>query len=604
MKTVSFNNVELISGYLFDKQELNRKTTINAVYDRFYDTGRIGAFNFDYIEGVSDPAMKPHIFWDSDVAKWMEGASYIIKKHPTPELEAKLDALVEKIKKNQGEDGYFNIYYTVIKPEDRFTDRSRHELYCAGHLMEAAIAYADATGKTDFLDCMEKYADYIKKVFVDEKSAAFSTPGHQEIEIALVKMYLFTGKKKFLDLAAYFVDTRGTIEEKDTTTGGNYSQSHLPVREQTEAVGHSVRAMYLYTGMAMLAKETGDEKLISACKTLWNDTVLRKMYVTGGLGSTRIGEAFTNAFDLPNDTAYAETCAGIGLMFFSEAMLALENDAKYADIIERVLYNGVLSGLSLDGKAFFYENPLEITINDQFVNSHGSRRLPITERVECFSCSCCPPNINRLLPSLGNYIYGIDGDTLYVNQFVSSSLDDNGITCKIETTYPNGNTIKVKAEGASKVAVRIPAWCDSFKLNKPYVIENGYAIVENDGGEICLTLDMTPRIVYADSRIKADANRVCIMRGPIVYCAEGVDNGENLHRFIIPSEIKATESFNESFGLYTLEVPCKKRVEFEGGLYSNKPPKAVDATLKLIPYDCFANRGESDMLVWLCGSIL
>lgn len=602
MKIFSFSNVDLTAGYLFDKQELNRKTTINAVYDRFDETGRIGAFNFDYVEGVTAPALKPHIFWDSDVAKWIEGAAYIIKKHPSPELEAKVDSLVEKIKANQCEDGYFNIYFTVIEPEARFTQRSKHELYCAGHLMEAAMAYADATGKRDFLDCMEKYADHIKKVFADEKSAAFSTPGHQEIELALVKMYLFTGKKKYLDLAAYFVDTRGTIEENDTVTGGNYSQSHLPVREQTEAVGHSVRAMYLYTGMAMLAKETGDAELISACKTLWNDTVLRKMYVTGGLGSTRIGEAFTNAFDLPNDTAYAETCAGIGLMFFSNAMLAIENDSKYADVIERVLYNGVLSGLSLDGKAFFYENPLEITLNDQFANNYGARKLSITERVECFKCSCCPPNMNRLLSSLGNYVYGAESDTLFVNQFISSTLNDNGMTCKQETTYPNGNTVKISATGAAKIAVRIPAWCDNFKLNKAYTIEKGYAIIENDGSEICLELDMTPRTVFADSRIKADANRLCVMRGPIVYCAEAVDNGENLHGFILPYDIKATERFDESFGLYTLEVPCKKRLTFEKGLYSNRPPKLEDTILKLIPYNCFANRGESDMLVWLCGS--
>ena len=601
MKSFSFDKVNLSSGYLFDKQELNRKTTINAVYDRFYDTGRIGAFDFDY--NPDDPnSIKPHIYWDSDVAKWMEGAAYILKKHPTPDLEAKVDALVERIKANQREDGYFNIYFTIIDPENRFTARHKHELYCAGHLMEAAVAYADATGKKDFLGCMERYADYIWKVFVEEKSAAFSTPGHQEIELALVKMYLFTKKKKYLDLAAFFIDTRGTIEENDAVTGGDYSQSHIPVRQQTEAVGHSVRAMYLYTGMAMLAKETGDRELLEACKALWNDTTLRKMYVTGGLGSTCIGEAFTSEFDLPNDTAYTETCAGIGLMLFSQAMLALENDAKYADAIERVLYNGVLSGISLDGKAFFYENPLEITLKDKFENNHGKRRLPITQRVECFSCSCCPPNINRIFPTFENYLYGIDGDTLFVNQFVSSSLDENGITCKQETTYPNGNTVKVSASGIGKIAIRIPQWCDSFKLNKKYTLMNGYAVVENDGKEITVSFDMTPRLVFGDCRIKSDANRVCIMRGPIVYCAEAVDNGENLHGIVLPAKLKVKERFDESFGLYTLEIPATKRAPFENGIYSNKPPKSEKINLTLIPYSGFANRGESDMLVWLCGS--
>ena len=340
MKTISFNNVDLLGGYLFDKQELNRKITINSVYDRFDDTGRIGAFNFDYTPDTPEE-LKPHIYWDSDVAKWMEGACYILTKHKNPDLEAKVDALVAKIKEHQCEDGYFNIHFTIVEPELRFTDRKWHELYCAGHLMEAAVAYAEATGKTDFLDCMEKYADLIHRVFVVEKSAGFSTPGHQEIELALIRMYLYTGKKKFLDLAKHFIDTRGAVEE---SWKEDYNQSHLPVREQTEAVGHSVRAMYLYTGMAMLAKETGDEALANACKKLWNDTTLRKMYITGGLGSTPIGEAFSNPFDLPNDQAYTETCAGIGLMFFANAMLALENDAKYADVTERILYNGVQIG--------------------------------------------------------------------------------------------------------------------------------------------------------------------------------------------------------------------------------------------------------------------
>ena len=601
MKTFSYDKVELNSGYLFGKQELNRKITIDAVYDRFYDTGRIGAFDFDYKEGVSDPGKKPHIFWDSDVAKWMEGAAYILKKHPMPHLEERVDALVEKIKANQQDDGYFNIYYTLIEPEARFTDRSCHELYCAGHLMEAAVAYAEATGKTVFLECMEKYADHIKKVFVDEKSAAFSTPGHEEIELALVRMYNFTGKKKFLDLAAFFVNTRGTIEENDQHTGGSYSQSHIPVREQTEAVGHSVRAMYLYTGMAMLAKETGDKTLISACRKLWEDTVLRKMYVTGGLGSTCIGEAFTHPFDLSNDQAYTETCAGIGLMFFSNAMLSFENDARYADAIERVLYNGVLSGLSLNGKEFFYENPLEINLGDRFESSFGKRRFPITQRVECFKCSCCPPNINRLLPSLGNYIYGADGDTLYVNQFADSTLEDGGISCKQTTDYPLSGRVRISVSGVSKVAVRIPFWCYSFKINKPYEISRGYAIVDASG-DTEVEFDMTPKTVFADPRVKADAGRICVMRGPVVYCAEAVDNGEDLHSFVLPAKINASETFSEEFGLYTLEVPCTKRLHLDGGIYSSKPPKTEETTLKLIPYNCFANRKETDMLVWFCGN--
>lgn len=352
--------------------------------------------------------------------KFKKGAANILKKHPDPDLEARVDALVEKIKLHQGEDGYFNIYFTVCEPEKRFTDRDKHELYCAGHLIEAAVAYADTTGKLDFLHCMEKYADLIYRVFLEEKSAAFRTPGHQELEIALIRLYLFTKKEKYLELAAYFLNERGNGQEQMSYA---QVQSHKPVREQKDAVGHSVRAMYLYTAMAMLAAQTGEEALSSACKTLWEDTVLRKMYVTGGVGSTCIGEAFTVPFDLQNDQAYTETCAGIGLMFFGNAMLALENDGKYADAVERVFYNGVLSGLSLDGRSFFYENPLEINLRDHYASNYGSRRFPATERVLGFQCSCCPPNINRLLSSLENYLYGVSGDTLYVNQFAASTLD-------------------------------------------------------------------------------------------------------------------------------------------------------------------------------------
>ncbi len=591
MKTIGYESIKLDPCYLFDKQELNRNVTINAVYDRFDETGRIGAFNFDYKEG--DPH-RPHIFWDSDVAKWMEGAAYIMKHDNRPDLEEKIDALVEKIKKNQGEDGYFNIYFTVIEPNARFTDRDKHELYCAGHLMEAAVAYASVTGKTEFLNCMEKYADYINKIFIEEKSAQFFTPGHQEIELALIRMYRYTGKKKYLDMATYFINTRGTVEEKFTNP---QFQTHAPVREQTEAVGHSVRAMYLYTGMAMLAKETGDETLVTACKTLWNDVTTRKMYVTGGLGSSDIGEAFTTGYDLSNDHAYTETCAGIGLMFFAKAMLELENDSVYADVLERVLYNGVLSGLSLDGKSFFYENPLEINLFERFECDYGKRKFPITQRVECFSCSCCPPNLNRLLPSLGNYIYGIDGDTLYVNQFIASTLDDNGVKCRIETAYPTEKLVKISANGVAKVAVRVPAWCEKFDLNKPYEMKNGYAVVDADGA-IEVTFDMPARLVWADPRIIKDAGKVCVMRGPIVYCAESIDNGENLHRFTIAPDFKYTMEKNTEFGLPTLEISAYEKLTYSNTLYSNKAPKKVETTVKLIPYNCFANRGESDMLVW------
>ena len=604
MKNFNYDRVTLKSGYLFEKQELNRKITVNSVYDRFADTGRFEAFKFSYVEGGDKP--RPHFFWDSDVAKWVEGAAYILSKHDDPELEAKVDEIVEDIKKNQGEDGYFNIYFTVIDPNGRFTDRDKHELYCAGHLMEAAVAYSEAKGKNDLLDCMEKYADYIYRVFIEEKTAKFYTPGHEEIEYALIRMYRHTGKKKYLEMAKHFIDLRGVNEEEFPGTnpykisnfeGSKYNQSHLPVREQSEAVGHSVRAMYLYMAMAALAKETGEQELIDACHRLYEDTVMRKMYITGGIGSIHVGECFTLPYDLPNDTSYAETCAAIGLMFFSQTMMGLENNSLYADVCERALYNGVLSGYSVSGKGFFYENPLEINLSERFINPWGRRRLSITERVECFNCSCCPPNIVRVMSSLGNYIYGYEDGVLYINQFISSSLKDGDISCEMTTEYPKTGVISLKAEGVDYVAVRIPSWCDKFEINAPYEMKNGYALVKADK-EIVVELDMAVKAVWANTKVLRDVGKVCITRGPIVYCAEGVDNGNNLHRYSIGKDFNPTVS-EGAFGLPEITVDAYEIKSGADTLYSSCAPTKEKTTLKLIPYNAFANRGASDMAVWI-----
>ncbi|MBQ8497736.1 MAG: glycoside hydrolase family 127 protein [Clostridia bacterium] len=588
MKYFTYKETALTGGFLYEKEHLNRDVTIHAVYDRFDETGRIGAFRFE-----SD---KADIFWDSDVAKWMEGASYILAKHPNVELEQKVETLIDLIEKNQGEDGYFNIHYTVQEPDGRWTKRPNHELYCAGHLFEAAIAYADATGKDRFLKCMEKYADYIYKIFVEDDSAMFSTPGHEEIELALVRMYRYTGKKKYLDLAAHFINRRG-VAEKDGHS--SYDQSHLPVREQTEAVGHAVRAVYLYSAMADLALELEDEALKKACKALYEDIINHKMYITGGIGSCHLGETFSKPYDLPNGEAYTETCAGIGLMFFCQRMLALEHHASYADTIERVLYNGLLSGLSLDGKAFFYENPLEITMLDHFSNEYGRRRFPITQRREAFSCSCCPPNINRLFPRLAEYIYGLDGDTLYINQFASSQLNADGIQVETETNYPVNGNIRIRAEGVKKIAVRIPSWCAAYDLPVPHTLKNGYAVIENCT-EFVLNLDMIPFAIRSNPHVVKDSGRLCIQAGPIVYCAESVDNGENLHAFAIPATFDYIMQFDKTLGLNTLTIDAFRYPDTENKLYirAADAPKLSPAKLKLIPYYAFANRGESDMLVW------
>jgi len=592
VKNISYENVTLTSGFLFDKQELNRTITLDAVYNQFFETGRIDAFRFAWKEGDENP---PHYFWDSDVAKWIEGAAYVLRKHPTTELLEKIEWLVERIKEHQGEDGYFNIYFTVRVPDGRWTDRDKHELYCAGHLMEAAVAYAQVTGRTDFLDCMEKYADYIHRVFVEEKSAAFVTPGHEEIELALLRMYEYTEKKKFLDLAAFFINSRGVVEEPEMT---EYRQTHKPVREQSEAEGHAVRALYLYTSMAMLAEKTGDVSLARACKTLWHDITHRKMYVTGACGSTPIGESFTAPFDLPNEGAYAETCASIALMFFGKAMLSLENRAEYADVIERALYNGVLSGISLSGDEFFYTNPLAICKSEYFENSWGKRKLPRTQRLKVFKCSCCPPNLNRLLPTLGGYLYGVEGERLYINQFASSGVFEGEISCAVMTDYPKSGEVKIATKGARELAVRIPSWCNQFTCNFSYRMENGYAVIESPCEEVVFAFDMTPKAVRCDPRVVRNLGRICFTRGPIVYCAEAVDNGEDLHTVSVSADVEVTVVKNGIFALPCLTLPCRKRLPADS-LYASGTPSYAETMLTLIPYHCFANRGESEMLVWL-----
>ena len=322
------------------------------------------------------------------------------------------------------------------------------------------------------------------------------------------------------------------------------------------------------------------------------------MYVTGGLGSTRIGEAFTVPFDLPNDTAYAETCAAIAMVFFANAMQQLDPRAVYADVIERALYNGVLSGLSLDGKAFFYENPLEINLLEHIENERGKRKLAITERVECFQCSCCPPNLNRLLASLGNYIYGREGDTLFVHQFVTSTLHAGEVFLEQITNYPTNGTVKLKARGVSALAVRIPSWCEKFDIDNPYRTENGYAVI--DDTEATVTFDLTPTVVFPDPRVIRDSGRIAVMRGPVVYCAEAVDNQAPLHAIVLPQSPTFREEQSEAFGLCTLKTDCEYQLPFEEGtLYSHRAPALSKTTLTLIPYAAFANRGESNMTVFL-----
>lgn len=603
-KTVDFSQTKVTGGFWKQKQDMVRKTTIYAVYDRFVETGRFDAFKFDWKPGMPN---QPHIFWDSDVAKWMEAAAYLIRLKREPKLEKIVDGVVDLVEKNQGADGYFNVYFTVVEPENRFSDRRWHELYCAGHLMEAAVAYYEATGKRKLLDCMCRYADYIEKRFIIDKDTTFASPGHEEIELALVRLYECTGEKKYLDMAEYFVLIRGTEDDKgkDTQDGGLYSQAHKPAIEQDEAEGHAVRAVYFYCAMADIAYHTGNQELLSACKNLFTDIITKKMYITGGIGSSSRGEAFTLPYDLNNELAYAETCAAIGLAFFANRMLKLENDSVYGDIIEKIMYNGFLSSTSLDGKAFFYENPLEIIPmmhkRDRSCTWIPGIHWPQTERSEVFECSCCPPNISRFIPTIANLMYTDDGETLFVHQFIQSqtTVERGGKTLTItqKTAYPENGKVKITVSGGdTRVAVRIPGWFDGYQGETV----KGYAYFDVRDGQT-LEFDFAMKVKFMEARPEAifDCNRYAVQRGPVIFCMESVDNGPNIRDIRLDSRARFVYGKHPELGVPQLTVKAWRRTPNpDAPLYSQRHDSLQKTEAVLIPYYAFANRGEAEMQVW------
>lgn len=598
MQNIEFSDIEITAGYWKTRQDINSKVTLKSVYERFRETHRFDALKCDWKDGEPD---MPHIFWDSDVAKWLEGAAYILNSKDDESIAAIIENAIDCIIENSDENGYFNSHYLVTEQGERFRHRGCHELYCAGHLFEAAVAYYEITGKDRFLKAMSKYADYIEKVFKIEKSAAFTTPGHPEIELALMRLYKATGEKRYADLAKYFIDEHGKHPEERNYDEWAYNQDEMPIRERETAEGHCVRAMYLMCGAADVAYEYGDDDLKNACERVFNNIVNKRMYITGGVGSTYIGEAFTIDYDLPNRTAYAETCAAISLAMFANRMLKFGADSKYADIVEKAIYNGIMSGVSLDGKSFFYENPLEIDpdFNNVNTSTKQKQRFPITQRLEVFDCSCCPPNILRFVASIAGFLYGFDEDTVYVHQYMDSKTETDGIMIEQKTEYPKNGKITVKYDTDKKfIAFRIPGWCKIFSINCEYVMKNGYAYVTlNGSGEIEIELDMPVRLIAANRRVHADAGRVAVMRGPVVYCAEGADNGADLTSVVLPINA-AFEIRNSELLLPMLKTKAYRPKETES-LYYDAGDDYEEMPLTLIPYYAFANRGETEMQVWL-----
>ncbi len=616
-KQVSFRNLTVTDGFWKEKQDLFRHVTVDAVYDRFEETGRFEALKFNWKKGMPN---QPHIFWESDVTKWIEGVAYFLQKQRDPDLEAKVDELVARMQKTQEENGYLNAYFTVVEPEARFTRRTDHELYCAGHLIEGAIAYAQATGKTAMLKVAEKYADLIDRVFRIEHSAAFDTPGHEEIELALMKLYEYTGEERYKLLAEYFINTRGTSPRDSTYdfTDQEHMQSHKPVRMQKTAEGHSVRALYLYSGMADMARLEKDEELARTCKTLFDNITKRRMYVTGGIGSTCRGESFTFDFDLPEYTAYNETCASIALALFCRRMWLIEADSRYADCAERAIYNTVLGGISLSGDRFFYENPMSADPRRNAFNDSRpeglKEHLPILDRVKVFGCSCCPPNLLRIVGSIADYMYSTSGNTIYAHCYMNAEgtveLNGKEIMLKQETNYPYEGIVSIenKTEGNHTIALRIPGWAGQAVITvngekAAYEVVKGYAYLTRDwkaGDQVVLELPMQVKVVEANPQVRDVSGRGAVTRGPLVYCAEGLDNGDRplrdirisrTNRFTVNTELVA----GTAMPVIRTEGYVRKEIE---ELYQDTAIEEERIELKLIPYFAWTNRGITEMTTW------
>ncbi len=582
------------------------------------------------------------VFQDSDVAKWLEAVSYLLETGHDPELEKLADEVITIIAKAQHKEGYLNTYFTLKEPNGRWTNLAEcHELYCAGHLIEAAVAYYNATGKRMILDVACRLADCIDEVIGPGEDQIHGYDGHQEIELALVKLYQTTNNDSYLRLSLYFLDERGKepsffeqelhrrngqvhFPDLDMVNDRTYNQAHLPVRLQQTAEGHAVRVVYMCSGMADVAAETGDQELLEACRRLWTNIVSKRMYITGAIGSMAHGESFTLDYDLPNDTAYAETCASIGLIFFAQRMLQIEAKSEYADIMEQALYNTVISGMSQDGKRFFYVNPLEIWPDAILKNHHLSHVKPL--RQGWFGCACCPPNIARLLASLGQYIYTSQGNTIYTNLYIGSqvTLDIEGIQVNIDqhSEFPwNGNVrfiIHVAEKATFTLALRIPKWCTEPKLTVQGIpvqldehVRDGYIYItrewqSNDSVELILPMQVSR--MKGHPHVRETIGKVAIQCGPLVYCLEETDNGAGLHQIMLEPQDEHRKHFEHELlgGIQTISVPARRirsddwEQKWGEHLYianASHEWETINATF--IPYYAWANRGQGEMSVWV-----
>lgn len=668
-RPVSWKNIRFTGGFWRKKQVINEQVTLPAEYEQCKRSGRVDSIKCIYnaqqdngqakgvftIDGVleenlsdGDTIPRPHHYWDSDLAKWIEGASYALGYKRDPGTEAVIDEIIDDFGTLQRPDGYVNTYYTVVEPGKRWTNVHRmHELYCAGHLMEAAAAYYEATGKTKLLEIVERYAGHIGTVFGPGEGQIHGYPGHQEIELALVKLYRLTGKQNYLELASYFLDERGKqpffFEEEARREGrdpedggpkgilgksflaqGPYAlfQAHLPVREQTTAEGHAVRLAYMGGSMADVAAETGDKGLWQACVRLWENVTSRRMYITGGIGSQDGCERFNFDYHLPNEVSYHETCASVAMVMWAYRMLQVVPDRKYGDVMERALYNGVLSGVSLSGDRFFYANHLSShpeMFRDRIIRN--PRMFP--QRQRWFAVSCCPMNLARLLESLGGYQYTQGklengNEAVYVHLYQEGRADmeirgKEAVICQ-KTGYPwNGDisiTVDTDLDEPWVLALRIPEWSGQHRLETEDAEvweERGYLYVKkkwNSHGHLHLNLSMEPVLMEAHPSVRMDCGKAAIQYGPLVYCVEEADNEAELFDCTLSGKSRLQVRFEEELlgGVCTILAQGwrRNRGQWKGRLYQPAGKCYFEpAELKAVPYYAWSNRGAGRMTVWM-----
>ncbi|HDS8142360.1 glycoside hydrolase family 127 protein [Klebsiella michiganensis] len=643
---VDLHKLKINDPFLGQYQQLVRDVVIpyqwDALNDRIEEADPSHAIeNFRIAAGQQEGEFYGMVFQDSDVAKWLEAVAWSLCQKPDPGLEKTADEVIELVAAAQCEDGYLNTYFTVKAPEERWTNLAEcHELYCAGHMIEAGVAFFQATGKRRLLDVVCRLADHIDSVFGPGDNQLHGYPGHPEIELALMRLYDVTQEPRYIALVKYFVEARGTqphfydieYEKRGKTSYWNtygpawmvmdkpYSQAHQPISEQPVAIGHAVRFVYLMTGVAHLARLSQDEGKRQDCLRLWKNMARRQLYITGGIGSQSSGEAFSSDYDLPNDTVYAESCASIGLMMFARRMLEMEADSQYADVMERALYNTVLGGMALDGKHFFYVNPLEVHPKSLKFNHIYDHVKPVRQR--WFGCACCPPNIARVLTSLGHYIYTPHDDALYINLYIGNSVEipvgNEALRLRISGNYPWQEQVKIVIDSSSPVnhtlALRLPDWCD-----KPQVTLNGAPVTQDvrkgylhishlwqEGDTLQLTLPMPVRRIYGNPLVRHQAGQVAVQRGPLVYCLEQADNGEQLHNLQLPRD--ARFSTVEGKGIFArkilLQAPGYKQTAEDAENqalwhYDRAPSSRQPQVLTFIPWFSWANRGEGEMRIWV-----